>query len=133
MCAVIVPVEHPLKEYRQLVNDQEDRLVVSGAVADELFAVPTPVARIQAGANLHAKLECADLRDVFGEPAQPGADTRKRLVELDARPCAMSAITSSALVASSMSVKRNTPSPVLQSLAKFSHDAGLPHASLSGQ
>ena len=57
--------EHSLEEDRQLVDDEQNRLVVFSQIMDDLLSVTAPVASIKTGSELHTKLGSANLLHVL--------------------------------------------------------------------
>ena len=128
----VVLTEHALEEYRQLVDDEEDRLFVRGAVADELLAVPTPVAGVQAGAKLDAKVAWTEFLDVVLEPAHLGREARPDRADRMHRLGEVGDHVLRAGRAFDIGEEEN-PSLGLDPPPKLSSDAGLPHPALAGQ
>ncbi len=129
----VVLTEYALEEYRQLVDDEEDRLVMRGAVADELLAVPMPVAGVQAGTNLDAKVACANLFDVLLEPAfHRGREARG---DRSDRMHRLGEVGDHVLLAGrALDIgEEEDPSPGHEPSPKLSSDAGLPHPALPRQ
>ena len=129
----VVLTEHALEEYRQFVDDEEDRLVVPGTVADEPLTVVTPVAGAQTGANPDAKVECANLLDVLREPAlHRGCEARRDRSDRMHRLCDVGDHILCAGRALDIGEEED-PSLGLEPSPKLSSDAGLSHAALAGQ
>ena len=133
MLGAVIVTEYALEKYRQLIDDKEDRLFMRGAVADELFAVPTPVAGVQAGANLDAKVECTNLVDLLREEVlHPGRKARRDRAD---RMHGLRDVGDHVLRASrALDIgEEEDPSLGLEPSPKLLSDAGLPHPALAGQ
>ena len=69
-CAVVI-AEHFRQKNRKFVDEEENRLVVSGAGMDELFPAVPPVSGTKPGTDLYAKGERAHFIDLLGLIAKP--------------------------------------------------------------
>ena len=69
-CAVVI-AEHFRQKNRKFVDEEENRLVVSGAGMDELFPAVPPVFGTKPGTDLYAKGERAHFIDLLGLIAKP--------------------------------------------------------------
>jgi len=129
----VVLTKYALEKYRQLVDDEEDWLLVRGAVADELLTIPTPVAGIQARANLDAKVERANLVNVLREQAvHRGCKTRRDWAD---RMRGLREVGDHVFLAKcTLDIgEEEDPSLGLKPSPELLSDAGLPHPTLPSQ
>ena len=113
--------------------DEENRLVVCSAIADELFSVVPPVSGVQPSAELHTQFEGVDLLDIILKPASQGVDeTRFERANRVRRFCNVGDYILRAGRAFDI-CKEEYPSFGFQPAAEFMGNTGLAHAPLTGQ
>ena len=130
---VIILAKHSLEEDRQLVDDQEHRAALRRTIAKQLLPVTPPTSRVQSGTDLHAEIECADFLDIVGQPTlHPGDESRcyrehRVRGSSDFRDDILGTARPLDIGENKIPALSRKPPP------KFPDDAGLPHATLSGQ
>ena len=129
----VVVARYSNEKYRQFVDDQENRLVVSGAIFNQFFTGTSPVSGTQPTAEPYTKMACADFFDISGDPplhlAEGARDERTNRMGRfgDIRNHVLRA-------GSSMDIgEQEDPSLGLESPAEFLSHNGLAHTSLPGQ
>ena len=130
---VAVMVEHPLEEDRQLVDDQENRLILCGAITEQLFPVTPPAPGIQSRTDLHAKIVCTDFLDVVAHPPfHPDGETRRDRANRMYRPRDIRDRILRAVCSFNIGEEVD-PAFGLEPPPEFLDNTGLSHAPLSGQ
>ena len=130
---VAVVVEHALEEDGQLVDREEHRGFVVGAVPEQLFAELSPVAGVKSGPNPRTEAVETDLLDVLAQPlleaaAEAGGDRTGgvRLLR-DGRDRVLRA-------GRALDIReQEDPAVGFQPPSELSGNAGLAHPPLSGQ
>ena len=129
----IFPVKYTLEKYRQLIDDEEHRLVLLGACTEQLLPLVSPVSSIQIGTELRTKFVRTDFLNVVAQPAfHPGGKARRDRADGMHGPCYIRDCVFRA--GRSLDIgEEEDPTFGLKPPPELLGNTGLSHAPLSGQ